>query len=112
MNFHNLWGPEFIPLHEKPDCQLTILILLAILCGVSWISDFKKIIHYLRLVFFTPIINDFLIHQFKNFFAKKRVSFKLHVSEARYDFDYKRAFKNKLFILQHDVKYAELITKL
>lgn len=46
MNFHNLWGPEFTPLHEKPDChthQLTILILLAILCGVSWISDFKKI---------------------------------------------------------------------
>lgn len=117
MDFHNLWGPEFTPLHEKPDChthQLTILILLAILCGVSWISDFKKIIHnenYVRLVFFMPIINDFLIHQFKNFFAKKRVSFKLHVSEARYDFDYKRAFKNKLFILHLDVKYAELITK-
>lgn len=76
MNFHNLWGPEFTPLHEKPDChthQLIILILLAILCGVSWISDFKKIIHnenYLRLVFFMPIINDFLIHQFKNLSPK------------------------------------------
>lgn len=65
MNFHNLWGPEFTPLHEKPDChthQLTILILLAILCGVSWISDFKKIIHnenYLRLVFLRQLLTIF-----------------------------------------------------
>lgn len=36
----------------------------------------------------------------------------LHVSQARYDLDYKCAFKNKLFILQHDVKYTELIKKL
>lgn len=118
MNFHNLWGPEFTSLHEKPDChthQLTILILLAILCGVSWISDFKKIIHnenYLRLVFLRQLLTIFWYTNLKTISPKKRVSFKLHVSEARYDFDYKRAFKNKLFILQHDVKYAELITKL
>lgn len=57
MNFYNLWGFEFIFLYEKFDCyiyQFIILILFVILCGVSWILDFKKIIYnenYLRFVF-------------------------------------------------------------